>query len=167
MTITLLLAAFPAILTGLAGVLVLSRLKIMGAAPIRAAHIVDVARYEPMRRLLSKQDLELVAADRNLTRILKTQRARLFRDYLRCLTKDFGSLLAGVRQLMVDSPEDRPDLASLLIRSKVNFTLALLSIEFRLVAYRLGVAQPDMSGLVAQLRELRAIQLPPHAALAA
>jgi len=40
----------------------------------------------------------------------------MFRGYLRCLTKDYARLLSGIREMMVESGVDRPDLAKALVR---------------------------------------------------
>jgi hypothetical protein len=56
---------------------------------------------------------------------------------------------------------DRPDLAGLLMKQHFIFTLTVLSIEFRLVLYNIGLGAPDGRDLVdaldtmcAQLRTL-------------
>ena len=161
--------ALTAILIGVLGLIFFTRLRAIRAAELaRATQLIDVSRYQPMQRLLSRRDLELVAGDKELTRLLRTQRYQVFRGYLRCLTKDFGALLGGVRLMMVESDVDRPDLAALLVRSKFTFALSLCRIEALLWLYKRGLATPDMSVLVEQLRALGTItQSPAFSAAAA
>jgi len=112
-------------------------------------------RYQPMLRLLSDDDLRFVAGNKVLAKKLRGERKDIFRGYLRCLTKDYGRLLAGVRLAMVNSGVDRPDLAKALIKNKILFALALCRIEMRLSLYSLGLGRVDVSGLVEAMDALR------------
>jgi hypothetical protein len=112
-------------------------------------------RYRPMLRLLSDDDLAFVSADSKLHRTLRTRRRELFRGYLRCLTRDYARLLAGVRQAMVHSGMDRPDLARALAKNRVLFSVAICKVEFRLALHATGVGKVDISGLVGALEALR------------
>jgi hypothetical protein len=161
MNIAVYSTAFTAFLIGMMGLILLGHLRTLRAAELaRAAQLIDVARYQPMQRLLSSRDLALVAGDKELTKLLRSQRHKAFRDYLRCLTKDFGALLGGVRLVMVQSSVDRPELAALLYKSEWNFTVSLCKIEARLLLYRAGIGNPDLSGLLNQLQTLAQIQAP-------
>src|ERR1700744_5436469 len=51
-------------------------------------------RYRPMLRLLSEDDFGLVANNPKLAKALRAERQKLFRGYLRCLTREYGKLLA-------------------------------------------------------------------------
>ena len=149
------LAALTAILIGMTGVALGTRMRALSAAErARAARFVDVSRYAPMQRLLSANDLKLVSADPALEKTLRNSRYRIFRGYLRCLTKDFGALLGGVRQMMVNSEVDRPELAMLLVRSKWSFAASLCRIEATLLLYCYGVKTVDVSVVVAQLQNM-------------
>ena len=112
-------------------------------------------RYRPMLRLLSDEDLAFVSADSKLQRNLRARRRDLFRGYLRCLTRDYACLLAGVRQAMVLSGEDRPDLARALAKNRILFAIAICKVEFRLALHATGVGRVDISGLVGALETLR------------
>jgi hypothetical protein len=112
-------------------------------------------RYRPMLRLLSDDDLAFVAADSKLHRTLRARRRDLFRGYLRCLTGDYARLLAGVRQAMVHSGADRPDLARALARNRALFAIAICKVEFRLAIHATGFGSVDISGLVDALEALR------------
>ncbi len=121
-----------------------------GAAPLLSAD-----RYRPMVRLLSDDDLAFVGFNSKLRKDLRASRRKLFRGYLRCLTKDYAALLAGVREAMVRSGVDRPDLARALARNRVLFALAMCRIEFRLAFHATQAAKVDISGLVDALEVLR------------
>ena len=112
-------------------------------------------RYRPMLRLLSNADLAFVSADSNLQRKLRAKRRELFRGYLRCLTRDYGILLAGIRQAMVQSGVDRPDLARALAKNRVLFAIAICKVELRLALHATGFGRVDISGLVNALETLR------------
>jgi hypothetical protein len=118
--------------------------------------LVSAERYRPMLRLLSDEDLNFVAANNALHRTLKSGRRKLFRSYLRCLTRDYGCLLAGIRSAMAGSGVDRPDLARALAKNRALFALAVYKVEVRLALHSLGVGKVDISGLVEAFEGLRA-----------
>ena len=117
--------------------------------------VLGADRYRPMLRLLSNDDLAFVSADSKLQRTLRARRRDLFRGYLRCLTADYARLLAGVREVMVHSGVDRPDLARALAKNRVLFAIAICKVEFRLALHATGVGNVDISGLVDALEALR------------
>jgi hypothetical protein len=108
-----------------------------------------------MLRLLADGDLEFAGANRVLRGRIRARRRELFRGYLRCLTKDYARLLAGLRQLMAESGVDRPDLAKALAKNRLMFALALCRIEVNLQLHTFGVGKVDVSGLVDALDALR------------
>jgi hypothetical protein len=112
-------------------------------------------RYRPMLRLLSDEDVAFASIDPKVARSLKAERRRIFRGYLRCLTKDYGRLLTGIRMVMVQSQVDRPDLAYALAKNRALFALAICRIEFHLSLHTLGVGKVDISGLVEAFDRLR------------
>jgi hypothetical protein len=111
-----------------------------------------VARYRPMLRLLEQDDLEFLSSQPGflpaMARRLRRQRARIFRSYLRSLTADFQRTCDAVKIILVRSGCDRPDLATKLLRAQIEFALGLLSVYFKLILYRLGWAQVDVTFLV-------------------
>jgi hypothetical protein len=117
--------------------------------------VLGADRYRPMLRLLSNDDLAFVSADSKLKRTLRARRRDLFRGYLRCLTADYARLLAGVREVMVHSGADRPDLARALAKNRVFFAIAICKVEFRLALHATGVGNVDIPGLVDALEALR------------
>jgi hypothetical protein len=125
--------------------------RLQAAEQARISVTVDAARYAPMARLLADDDLKLLGDDRELIQTLRRQRCDVFRGYLRCLTKDYGALLGGIRNIMVHSDRDRPDLARLLARSERRFLFALCRIEIQLFLYRFGLGTVNIDGLLAQV----------------
>ena len=140
---------------GTFGLLFFMRLRILQTAETNPAPVILAGRYRPMLRLLAEEDFRFVSANPSLRKTLRTERCRLFRGYLRCLTRDYGRLLAGLRHAMVQSGIDRPDLAHALVRNRIRFAAALCSAEIRLILYSAGIGKVDISGLVAALDVLR------------
>jgi hypothetical protein len=135
---------------------ILSRVRLPAARSSSGALKVSAERYRPMLRLLSDEDLNFVAANIALHRTLKSGRRKLFRAYLRCLTRDYAYLLAGIRSAMAGSGADRPDLALALAKNRALFALAIYKVEVRLALHSLGVGKVDISGLVEAFEGLRA-----------
>jgi hypothetical protein len=133
----------------------LVKMRSLGSRTVGEIPVFGADRYRPMLRLLSDDDLAFVSADSKLHRTLRARRRDLFRGYLRCLTRDYARLLAGVRQAMVHSEVDRPDLARALARNRALFAIAICKVEFRLALHATGVGSVDISGLVDALEALR------------
>jgi hypothetical protein len=130
-------------------------MRLLDATAQSQRRLPDVNRYRPMLRLLADADLDFAANDPVLRNRLRVRRREMFRDYLRCLTKDYARLLAGIRAIMVESGVDRPDLAKALARNRVLFAVALCRIELHLQLHALGIGRVDVSGLVEALDSLR------------
>ena len=134
-----------------------------GVAPVNLA-----GRYRPMLRLMAEDDFDFLAGNPKLLRSLRTERRKLFRNYLTSLTREYGRLLAGIRLVMVQSRVDRPDLVRALAKNRMLFTLAICRIEYRLAMQSLGLGRVDISGVVEAFDRLResavALQALPTAA---
>ena len=128
--------------------------------------IVD--HYRPLERLLQKTDWEYLASQPGMTsariRQLRTQRRKLFRQYLASLIGDFGALCFLVKALMVQSSVDRPDLARSLRQAKTTFYRAVVQIQlclfihavgFPTVAIEVGDLTRALEALSAQARMLQ------------
>lgn len=152
---SLLVASVLLIILGSFGWQFLSRMQALRGAEAQGKVIVSAGRYRPMLRLLSEQDLELVAGNSRLRRTLRRSRREMFRSYLRCLTKDYAHLLAGVRLIMVHSGTERPDLARALAKNRILFALAMCKVECRLALHAAGLGSVDISGLVDALEAMR------------
>jgi hypothetical protein len=147
---TLFLIAF-----GTIGFQFLLKLRSLRSAESGSAPFLTADRYRPMLRLLSNDDLAFVASNHKLRKTLRAKRRDLFRGYLRCLTRDYGILLAGVRKAMVQSGVDRPDLARALAKNRMLFAMAICKIEIRLALHATGMANVEVSGLVDAMEALR------------
>ncbi len=128
---------------------------------LRAAEAADnpaagAERYRPMLRLLSDDDLAFLSGNPGLQRTLRAKRRALFRGYLRCLTRDYAHLQAGIRLAMVQSGIDRPDLTRALAKSRFLFAWKMCLIEFRLALHAAGIGTVDISPLVDAMEALRA-----------
>jgi hypothetical protein len=139
---------------GAIGLQFVLKMRSLHARATASTALMAADRYRPMLRLLSDNDLAFLA-DSKLRKSLKTRRRLLFRGYLRCLTKDYATLLSGVRDAMVRSGMDRPALARALARNRVLFALAICKVEFRLALHATGAGTVDISGLVDALEALR------------
>lgn len=142
------IAVLVLISTGMFALVFFSRLRRLQAIAQSNASIVVANRYRPMVRLLADEDALFVSSNKAMVRKLRTERRRIFRSYLDCLTKDYGRLLNGVRLSMVRSGVDRPDLAQALAKNQISFTIALCRIEFRLLLHQVGIGKVDVTGLV-------------------
>jgi hypothetical protein len=122
--------------------------------PVTADWISDlsVEHYKPMLRLLDSADIEFLRSQPGYTRDmeskLRAQRCQVFRGYLRSLTSDFQRVCIALKIVMVQSEQDRPDLASVLMHQQVLFATSLLGIHFRLALYRWGICTVDVTNLV-------------------
>lgn len=139
---------------------VMSRVKAMAAcetnapsAALPAGAMVSGTRYRPMLRLLSDEDLQFVPS--RLRPAVRADRRMLFRRYLKCLSKDYGHLLSGIRSAMVRSGQERPELAHALAKNRLLFAIAVCRIEYRLALHTIGLGRVDVSGLVEALDTLR------------
>jgi hypothetical protein len=112
-------------------------------------------RYQPMLRLLTDAEFAFAGNNVVLRRQMMKERHKLFREYLRCLARDYGQLLNGIRLVMLNSDCDRPDLAKALAMSRANFALSLCRIEISLRMHQFGIGSVDVSGLVRALDSLR------------
>jgi hypothetical protein len=116
------------------------------------------ARYRPMFRLLDESDCGFIASgfpgNTNLRRF-RAERRSLFRVYLRNLGADHARIVGAIRNLLVESQLDRPDLAKALYRCQFMFALAMLSVEFKLILHTMGLGTVDVRSLVAAVEGLQ------------
>jgi hypothetical protein len=148
-------AALLMIVLGTAGVQFFLKLRAIEAAHATESILLSTDRFRPMLRLLSDDDLAIVPAGSKLLKTLRARRRELFREYLHCLTRDYGRLLAGVRLAIVRSGTDRPDLARALAKNRILFAIAICKIEMRLALHVTGIANVEIAGLVDAVEVLR------------
>ncbi|HJZ98027.1 MAG TPA: hypothetical protein VKE70_16065 [Candidatus Solibacter sp.] len=145
------------ILAGLVAALVILTRSLGSAGqslPVTAEWIdeLSVERYRPMLRLLDSRDLEFLRTQPGyspqMEAKLRAQRCQIFRGYLRCLNMDFRRVCMALKLVMVQSRQDRPDLASILMHHQIMFTSGMIAIQARLFLYRWGICTVDVSSLV-------------------
>jgi hypothetical protein len=116
------------------------------------------ARYRPMYRLLDESDCGFIASGShgkaNLRRF-RAERRQLFRVYLGNLGADHARIVGAIRDLLVVSELDRPDLAKALCRCQLMFALAMISVELKLQLHALGIGTVDVRALVAAVEGLQ------------
>jgi hypothetical protein len=116
-------------------------------------------RYRPMLRLLDGADFAFLRNQSGFTPQLETrlrgQRTRVFRAYLRDLRDDFGRISMAAKLLMVNARDDRPDIASALVRSELTFAWALAMVHVRLALYSWGFGTVSAAALLNTFNRLR------------
>ncbi|MGO4885481.1 MAG: hypothetical protein ACLP59_32360 [Bryobacteraceae bacterium] len=120
---------------------------------------LSVARYRPMERLLSDEDYAFLASqpgfDKRTLRRIRSERRKLFRGYLACLSRDFSLVGAALRLMMMYSAHDRPDLAGILYKQQALFALGMLAVQWRLFLHICGFGTVDVRGLVRAMESMR------------
>ena len=140
-------------------VMVLRKIQTDDSAP---AEILDqdclAARYRPMFRLLEESECGFIASSfpgkANL-RQFRAERRSLFRVYLSNLGADHARIVGAIRNLLVQSQMDRPDLAKALFRCQLMFALAMIAVEIKLQLHALGIGTVDVHSLVAAVESLQ------------
>jgi hypothetical protein len=79
----------------------------------------------------------------------------VFRHYLRCLRRDFDRLTTAAKMVLVHAAQDRPDLATTLLKQRLVFNYAMLVVECRLGLQTLGIGTVDVRRLVSSLEAMR------------
>ncbi len=156
------LAAFVCLAVGAVLVFLFRRL-VAGpkSLPVSVHWINDlsVARYRPMERLLSGEDYRFLADepgfDGKALRRLRSERRRIFRGYLACLSKDFALVGAALRLMILYSAQDRPDLAGILYKQQALFAFGMLRVQGLLLLHACGLGTVDVSGMVRAMESMR------------
>jgi hypothetical protein len=152
---TLYLASLVLIAVGLVGMSVFLKVRTLKAIEESASFNLTADRYRPMLRLLSEDDFTIVKSDPKLRKLLRSHRRELFRGYLRCLTKDYGRMLAGLRHAIVRAGTDRPELSRAIAKNRLLFAWAICKIEYRLMLHATGASRMDVANLVEAMEVLR------------
>jgi hypothetical protein len=120
---------------------------------------LSTERYRPMLRLLDATDFQFLRAQKGFTsemeRRLRRQRVQAFRGYLRLLVADFDRIVAALRVILVQSAQDRPELASLVLQRRLSFAMGLIEVQCRLALFGLGWSRVDVSGLIQLFEGMR------------
>jgi len=131
--------------------------------------------YRPMQRLLAIEDIVFLRSHLGITarqlRRIRSERRRIFRQYLRSLSLDLSVLMNQLRAIMVDSPESRTDLAETLFKSRILFASVVIAVECRLFLHACGFEDvvisvtPLTEGLAQLRRQLELLAPQPALAL--
>ena len=120
----------------------------------------DLQRYRPMERLATRDDLVFLSSvpgfDLRRVGALRAERKRIFSRYLQNLETDFSQMHLLARMLLVASQEDRPELASELMRQQWAFRKAALRIRLRLWMPGFRVAERELSKAFGLLEQTHA-----------
>ena len=162
MNLLILLVVSSCVATGVAVALALRRVVSPKAAhPVTPQWIDELSaeRDRPMLRLLDRADLEFLRAQPNLKpqRIaeFRRERCRNFRSYLKQLNTDFACVCMALKVVMLQAEVDRPDLASILLRSQVRFAAGMVLAQARLALYELGIGHVDVTNLLTLFDSMR------------
>ena len=113
-------------------------------------------RYLPMRRLLSSEEEEfwMQSTDGSPARReqFRSERRRLFREYLRLISSDFSRLSQGVRLAVVHASEDRSAEVSQLLGLEWALRKLLWKAELSLMFHWVGVKPIDATQLINALQ---------------
>ncbi|MCW5978512.1 MAG: hypothetical protein KIT09_10560 [Bryobacteraceae bacterium] len=149
----ILLASFVVLILKLA-----SSTRVRGVDPEWIQHF-SISSYRPMERLLSEDDVEFLKSqpgyEPGMEKSLRRARRKIYRAYLRNLGQDFNRLHLALRLAALHSPEDRPDLAGVLVKQKGQFFVSLGVAHVQLALHAAGIGRVDARGLLATLDTMR------------
>jgi hypothetical protein len=117
----------------------------------------SMEHYEPMARLLAREDVEYLrdkVGARTAARWARSRR-RIFRLYLRDLASDFGRLHAEARLLVAESPEQYAHLVGMLMRQQITFLRTMAEIEIRLALSPVGLVRVEPRKLIQAIEAMR------------
>jgi hypothetical protein len=119
----------------------------------------SVAKYRPMSRLFSDEDYRYLSKQTGyrpeIGHRLRRERIAVFQGYLRCISADFRRLEAAVSFWMANAPGDMPDAAKALLKTRLQFFMALTGAHWRVQFYRFGLGTMDGHQLVDSLDDMR------------
>lgn len=120
----------------------------------------SLARYEPMTRLMSDDDLLFLKAQPGfqpeIGKKFVRERRRIFRLYLQELAADFHRLHAHARVIVAGLPADHSPLVAMLLRQQVRFWYEITLIEARLSFDWMGLGSINARGLIDSLAAMHA-----------
>jgi hypothetical protein len=113
---------------------------------------LSVERYRPMLRMLDSGDIEFLRSQPGFTpqmgAKLRQQRAQMFSGYLRSLESDFSRVCSAMKMVMLHSNQDRPELATALLRQQFQFATGMINVRSQLFLYRWGLCNVEVSALL-------------------
>jgi hypothetical protein len=140
--------------------IVLRKIQNGDSIPTGAVQERSAVDYHPMFRLLDESDFQCMIPAKypgraQLLRCFRAERRSLFRVYLRELGADHARIVVAIRQLLIESQIDRPDLAVAMYRCQFTFASAMASIELKLLLHATGIGTVDARALVAAMEGLQ------------
>jgi len=99
--------------------------------------------------------VEHPALSRIYVRELRRERRKVLREYLRSLQCDFDKTCAAIRAAMVESADDRPDLARAILKQQLLFRVGLLRAECSIILEALGLVVVDFDDVIDALGLIR------------
>ena len=115
--------------------------------------------YRPLPRLLDPADFDYLrerGVDEKKIRNLRVERRKIYRMCLRSLARDFNRVHNALNVMIVQSREDRSDLAAELAKQRVAFYRNLLVLEFRLNLHACGFDRVPAINLLQPMEILQA-----------
>lgn len=119
----------------------------------------SIARYEPIPRLLTPEDLDFLKSlpgyRPEIGEKLRRERMRIFRLYLVDLAADFRALHNAAREMVADADAENAHLFGSLFQQQFTFWRAILGIEIRLMTGGLTFVPTDLRGLIEAMEKMR------------
>jgi hypothetical protein len=122
--------------------------------PVTAEWIdeLSIERYKPMMRLFDPADFEALRSQPGysprMAAKLRAERCVIFRGHLRSLNMDFRRVCMALKIVMVQSQQDRPDLAAVLVHHQIMFACGMIMISARIFLFRWGNCTVDVTSMV-------------------
>gem|GEM_PF-1791536 len=115
--------------------------------------------YQPMQGLLAQDDFQFLSRqpgfDPALSRKLRLDRLRIFRQYLNRLIVDFNRLHTLARLVVSQSTEDQSDVFARLVSLRFRFWGAVLRVEFSYLMCRFGLRPIAVDELIRHLEAVK------------
>jgi hypothetical protein len=111
--------------------------------------------YRPVARLLSGDDEWFIresGASKRCIEKFRRQRRKVLRQYLMTLSDDFNRLFRIGLVMVVNSTEDRSDVAAHLIRQRLQLAKSIFVIRVRLILQELGFGTVDRAIMLKLLK---------------
>jgi len=135
---------------------------------LRQCHLTEIApeflenfsptTYLPMEVLLAEEDFDFLVRqpgfESSLSRKLRKDRIKIFRQYLNRLIDDFNRLHVCARYLLVKNTEDHSSLLFRLIWLRLRFSVTVLRVEASLLLSYFGFRPRVVGQMIARLDEM-------------
>jgi hypothetical protein len=113
---------------------------------------ISVCSEAPLESRLTPDDFNFLlghpTVGRTFLRQLRRERRKVLRLYIRRLRIDFNRVCAELKTLMVQSRQDRPDLARVLVKKRLYFTVRVVQAELGMFCEAAGLTTVDFDQVV-------------------